>query len=361
MRSCPETRWVLAGYSQGAMVVTEAAKSFQHDKVVYIALFGDPQLNLPEGKGLLPVACLGRNYSPYRVNVPNCRTNRGSLGERNPYEYGELVGKYGLWCNEKDVVCGSTHLPWEFSGHLTYSERMTQLVGILRGLLPYRTRAAPNESRAFALLSLDTYYARPGEIVTLDASASFSLDVDICDYAWSIDGEVFWSSGYTSFIERSFAASGTHTVTVRVTDWLDETSEYTSEIRVIEGDAIVAELASPVGVTARVDGEDVLLDWSASEVLAPYIMVRLNNYDLGYAEATRGFLRVSDVDLSDTNSFEVAWLSEETASDWAVAEWITENSPDEYYPPNTGVTFAEGILPCFAMLACLVAIWILLK
>ena len=92
MQSCPETRWILAGYSQGAMVVTGAAKSFRHDNVVYIALFGDPQLNLPEGRGLLPVACLGRNYSPYRVNVPNCRTNRASLGERNPYEYGELVG-----------------------------------------------------------------------------------------------------------------------------------------------------------------------------------------------------------------------------------------------------------------------------
>ena len=44
MAQCPQTKWVLAGYSQGAMVVAEAAKTFVADDVVYIGLFGDPQL-----------------------------------------------------------------------------------------------------------------------------------------------------------------------------------------------------------------------------------------------------------------------------------------------------------------------------
>lgn len=356
MKSCPDTQWVLAGYSQGAMVVTEAAKSFRHDRVVYIALFGDPQLNLPEGKGMLPAACLGRDYSPWRVNVPNCRTDTGSLGARNPYEYGELAGKYGLWCNDEDVVCGSTHLPWEISGHLTYSARMSQLVAILRNRLPYHTRSAPSDSRVFALLSLDTYYARPGDAVTLDASQSFDLDIDICDYAWSIDGEAFWSSGTSPTIERSFGATGTHSVTVRVTDFLDEVAEYTSKI-IVADEATSLELAAPVGVIARKDGESVVLDWSASEKMAPYLRVRMNGFDFGYVESVQETLVVSDVDLSKDHDFEVAWLSDEAVSEWSIVEWIDEVPAEEFSPPNTDVTLAEGILPCFLMIVCLAAIW----
>jgi hypothetical protein len=236
---------------------------------------------------------------------------------------------------------------------------MTQLVGILRGLLPYRTRSSPTDSRAFALLSLDKYYARPDETITLDASQSFSLDVDICDYAWSIDDEPFWSSGTSSTIERSFTV-GAHRATVRVTDWLDETAEYTSEVIVAE-DASLPELSAPVGVVAHVDSETVVLDWSASEVMAPYLMVRLNGFDLGYAESAQNSLVINDIDLTKDYEFEVAWLSEETASDWVTVSWLSELPPAEFDSPNTGVTFAEGILPCLAMLFCAWGIWLILR
>jgi hypothetical protein len=357
MQSCPETRWVLAGYSQGAMVVTEAVKSFRYDKVVYIALFGDPQLNLPEGKGILPPACLGRNYSSYRVYVPNCRTDTGSLGARNPYEYGELAGKYGLWCHEKDFVCGSTHLPWEISGHLTYSQRMSQLVGILRRLLPYNSRSVPtvDDSRVFALLSQDSYRAHVGDVVTVDASPSFGLDVDICDYSWSIDGGEFWSSGAESTITRSFDAAGIHRVTVRVTDYLDETAEYASEI-IVGSESDSVELSAPVGVVARAEDASVILDWSASEIVAPYLRIRMNDYDLGYVDSTQKTITVNDVDLSETNTFEVAWMSEEVIGAWAAAKWINSSPPDMFDSPNTGVTFADGMLLCFSAIVCLAII-----
>lgn len=105
--SCPNTKFVLAGYSQGAMVVMNATNTIDPNKVIYVATFGDPKLYLPEGRGIIPDACRGKNLSPYRIFAPNCRTSAGSLGERNPYESDGWSGKIGLWCKDKDLVCGA--------------------------------------------------------------------------------------------------------------------------------------------------------------------------------------------------------------------------------------------------------------
>ena len=104
---CPNTKFVLAGYSQGAMVVMNATNTLDPDKIIYIATFGDPKLYLPEGKGIIPDACRGKNLSSYRIFAPNCRTSAGSLGERNPYALDGWSGKIGLWCKDKDLVCGA--------------------------------------------------------------------------------------------------------------------------------------------------------------------------------------------------------------------------------------------------------------
>lgn len=133
MRRCGRTKWVLAGYSQGAMVVAEAARQFNASDVVYLGLFGDPQLNLPEGKGLSPLACSGRNLSVYRVNVPNCRTHTGVLGARKPYVPGKMSAlQVGLWCNNDDFICGSTSNPAKLSGHMQYAKQMPQLAQKVR-------------------------------------------------------------------------------------------------------------------------------------------------------------------------------------------------------------------------------------
>ncbi len=102
--------------------MSEAVKRFRSDEVIYIALLGDPELYLPEGKGLFPSACNGGELSSYRINVPNCRTKSGSLGSRNPYELDELRGKYGLWCNNDDFICGSSRNLLRNSGHLRYGQ-----------------------------------------------------------------------------------------------------------------------------------------------------------------------------------------------------------------------------------------------
>ncbi len=105
--SCKSTRFVLAGYSQGAQVITMAAEELNAHKIIYAATYGDPKLYLPEGKGVYPDACRGKNLSPYREFAPNCRTSAGSLGAKNPYQISSWKDKKGLWCNNKDIICGA--------------------------------------------------------------------------------------------------------------------------------------------------------------------------------------------------------------------------------------------------------------
>lgn len=105
--SCPNTKYVLAGYSQGAMVVSKALPYLDSSKIIYGATFGDPKLYLPEGLGAVPPACSGQNLSNYRIYVPDCRAYSGMLGGYNPYQTPEYLDKMGTWCNKADFFCSS--------------------------------------------------------------------------------------------------------------------------------------------------------------------------------------------------------------------------------------------------------------
>lgn len=124
--TCHHTKFVLAGYSQGAMVMTKSLPQLNADKVLYVANFGDPKLYLPEGKGIIPNACLGKRLSSYRAFVPNCFTSKGYLRAQNPYHTTAWQGKVGLWCNDNDFICGAgidwsepfrTHVKYVSDGH----------------------------------------------------------------------------------------------------------------------------------------------------------------------------------------------------------------------------------------------------
>lgn len=106
-KACPSTKFVLGGYSQGAMVVSRTLPKLDSEKIVYASTFGDPKLYLPEGQGIVPAACLGRDYSNYRVYVPDCHAYEGILGGFRPYQPDAYLGKLGTWCNEKDIMCSS--------------------------------------------------------------------------------------------------------------------------------------------------------------------------------------------------------------------------------------------------------------
>lgn len=123
--SCPHTKYVVAGFSQGAMVITNGLKELDSSKFIYVATFGDPKLYLPEGKGIIPPACLGQNFSPYRIFAPNCRTSAGSLKAKVPYLEDGWQGKVGLWCKDKDLVCGAG---LKFGTPRNYNNLLEQIV-----------------------------------------------------------------------------------------------------------------------------------------------------------------------------------------------------------------------------------------
>ena len=114
---CPGTKYVLGGYSQGAIVVSKALLSLKSERIIYAATFGDPKLYLPEGAGPVPVACSGRGLSDYRMYVPDCQAYKGKLGGFIPYRPESWVGKVGTWCNKKDVFCSSR---FNISDHVSY-------------------------------------------------------------------------------------------------------------------------------------------------------------------------------------------------------------------------------------------------
>lgn len=125
--TCPDSRIILGGYSQGAQLIGQAlnpidTQSDIEDQIEFVALFGDPKLNLPEGRGFNPPACREEQRSPWRRTVPNCDTDNGSLGARDPYIPSSMEDKVGLWCNDNDFVCGSTKNPFMTSGHGEYAK-----------------------------------------------------------------------------------------------------------------------------------------------------------------------------------------------------------------------------------------------
>lgn len=114
---CKNTRYVLGGYSQGAMTVSKSLGSLNAERIIYAATFGDPKIYLPEGEGIMPAACSGKNLSDYRAYVPDCQAYKGLLGSYIPYEPASYEGKLGTWCNKSDIFC-SSHL--SISDHLHY-------------------------------------------------------------------------------------------------------------------------------------------------------------------------------------------------------------------------------------------------
>lgn len=109
---CPNTKFILSGFSQGAGVISEAITTIDSEKIIYVATFGDAKLYLPEGfGGITSPACRGKNLSPYREYVPDCAVYQGILQGRIPYQPAGYEGKLGVWCNYHDMIC-SSYINW---------------------------------------------------------------------------------------------------------------------------------------------------------------------------------------------------------------------------------------------------------
>lgn len=136
-KKCPDMKFGFIGYSQGAMVIADAAKYFDADATLFLMMLGDPKTYLPEGEGLFPAACYGGKKSSWRTFAPTCRTSSGVFGQRKPYEEQKLAGKYSLWCNRNDYICGSSKNPFRNGGHTEYSGR-----GLINWGIPYLMKRA---------------------------------------------------------------------------------------------------------------------------------------------------------------------------------------------------------------------------
>jgi hypothetical protein len=138
---CPGERQVVGGYSQGAQVVGDGVARTSPEaraRITFVALFGDPRLDLPEGKGWFPPACRGSARSPWRRGNAGCFTDNGLLGARQPYVPGDLVNRTGSWCHRNDPICNGNVIDLAASTHSRYSEAgagMDEAVAEIAGLL----------------------------------------------------------------------------------------------------------------------------------------------------------------------------------------------------------------------------------
>ena len=116
------TYYILGGYSQGGQVMGLSLwgiPKYIRDRIVFVGLFGDPKLYLPEGGIWFPPACRGQNLSLYRRLIADCHISNGRLGSRRPYLPDDMKSKTGLWCIKDDFVCGTSQNPFA-SGHGNY-------------------------------------------------------------------------------------------------------------------------------------------------------------------------------------------------------------------------------------------------
>lgn len=121
---CPNIKFILGGYSQGAQVIGQALIDMPEQvrpHIVFTGLFGDPKLYLPEGQGINPPACRGEDFSWWRRGIEECATDNGSLTARTPYLPLYAEQSTGLWCNARDFVCGSSKFLWDKEGHSEYA------------------------------------------------------------------------------------------------------------------------------------------------------------------------------------------------------------------------------------------------
>lgn len=184
---CPQTKYVIAGYSQGAMLVSKAVQSLNAEKIIYAATFGDPKIYLPEGAGAVPAACSGKNLSNYRIYVPDCRAYFGMLGWYKPYQPEAYVDKLGTWCNKADFFC-SSHL--SMRDHTSYVadeiyadasklifDKITKALGVSNDFVSLHDTAILIDSTGSMLGLIDKYKAEAMKLAreTLESGGRVAL------------------------------------------------------------------------------------------------------------------------------------------------------------------------------------------
>lgn len=180
---CAKTKYVIGGYSQGAMVISKALPGLDADKIIYAATFGDPKIYLPEGAGPVPAACAGKELSDYRIYVPDCRAFEGLLGSYQPYQPESFKGKLGTWCNKYDIFCSSY---FSIGSHTAYvSDNL------------YEDASRVIASKVAAAFEVKNNYSSPHDTaILIDSTGSMEFMIDqFKDEALRLADETFKIGG----------------------------------------------------------------------------------------------------------------------------------------------------------------------
>lgn len=146
---CPDEQFVLGGYSQGAQVVGDALPGLPRsilDRIAFVALFGDPKLYLPEGRGPFPPACRGKEFSAWRRGSVSCFTDNGIFDARKPYLPSEIADRTGSWCDRNDVICNGNIEDLRKSDHSQYADEGAEIDEASREIALALERRLPSKA-----------------------------------------------------------------------------------------------------------------------------------------------------------------------------------------------------------------------
>ena len=327
MSQCPNSQYVLGGYSQGAQVMGDVYGQLtdeQRSKVAFNAFFGDPKLNLPEGRSVAgehPVFD-GQGISPWRRQSPAPATTQGSLGARTPYlPAGEQ--NTGSWCLANDYVCGSTKVLMGFSrenGHMLYAQANGPIdealreafsrVGQRRGVEDAAARLTPAGSGPVVNLPADEYYAPVGHTVRLDAGASYSAGSKIVRWDWDIDGDgVYETHDGAAVMEHSYSAQGDYTVKVRATDSNGAVTERQVTVHAGTTTGIPTLPEAAATVSGERNGTEATLRWSAAKAPELGWQITVNGFPVGVYTSNTAEAVVTGLDASRDVQIGVAPVS----------------------------------------------------
>ena len=175
--------------------------------------------------------------------------------------------------------------------------------------LPQKTLARRNISLAsdsatvYAILPMTDYYVAAGENAKFDANNSFSVGSEIVSYEWNL-GEG-WITGSSS-LEYSFSKNSE--IQVRVTDATGASAIARANVWI--GEPTNNVLPAPDVAVVKDKANISYLSINTVPDGAQYILVRLNGFDLGYAEVGDR-VRIGELKYSDDELLSFAYMDEE--------------------------------------------------
>lgn len=150
-RNCPQERWILGGYSQGAHVVgttvAEQLTRSERRRIAFVALFGDPKLVTTRGR------CARAGLAWWVRGDAVCGQRgihtRGVSSPRPEYAPADLRGRFGSWCDRRDGVCAAGIRRVNNGSHKRYADMMINQAAVEASRVLRRLKAAGGAQAAF--------------------------------------------------------------------------------------------------------------------------------------------------------------------------------------------------------------------